>query len=216
MKHILGLLAVATILSACDGGTDPVIPAPPEGTFTRVAQIGERTLHSTFTLTADSGSIRDTLFASTGAVDSTHATELELNPAGDGYLRAVETHDASGSDVTEHVLRYWYFYERNDSLFYFRGMRFRGNNPSIIGDWHISNADSAYIGVSYTYLFADDSVTIITDPGADTTLPYMINRDTLRIEGTGFESFGPRYELIPALAVYITTRANVGYRRVGE
>ena len=33
---------------------------------------------------------------------------------------------------------------------------------------------------------------------------------------TGYESFGPRYELIPALAVYITTRANVGYRRVGE
>ncbi len=218
LLFVSALLAFGLI--ACDGNNAPISEPIPQGLFTRTAQAdGGRELRSSILLERDSAFITDTVYtfpSGIRTVDSVHSVELELNPAGDGYYRAVEEHLASGSDVTENILRYWYFFQRGDSLFFYRGIRLRGNYTGIEGGWRLSSADSAYIGKSYTYVFTKDSVTITqsSNTGVQSlTYSYGLNRDTLRINGGQIPRFGDRFELIPGLALYLTTHADTGYEK---
>ena len=229
MKHFMisvrctAILLVSLVLFACEGSNGPISDPIPQGVFERtVALDNNRELRSRIELERDSAFITDSIFSFPGGVatlDSAHAVELELNPAGDGYFRAVEEHLALGSDITESVLRYWFFFERADSLFFYRGMRFRGNHGSIEGSWRTSTADSAYIGTSYTYTFSEDSVTITQNSNGEntmTTYGYHLDRSNLEIEGNDLPPFGNRFEVIPNLALYITSRADKGYREIEE
>ncbi|MCE2504404.1 MAG: hypothetical protein J4G05_10155 [Chlorobi bacterium] len=210
-------------LGACEGSSGPISTPIPQGTFTRVISLGGgKELHSMIQLELDSTFITDTVYSFPGGVttvDSTHSIQLELNPAGDGYFRAVEEHRTPGSNITENILRYWFFFERGDSLLFYRGMRFQGNNNRIEGSWRLSFADSSFIGMSYTYVFTEDSVTItrISGTGAvHTTSAYALKSDTLSITENNVSIFGDRLEIIPGLALYITSHADKGYKRSNE
>ena len=216
-----GLLAFG--LLSCDGNNGPIEELIPQGIFTRVASLDNgRELQSRIELELDSAFITDTIYsfpAGVRTVDSVHSMQLELNPAGDGYYRAVEEHLAGGSDITQNILRYWYFFTENDSLFFYRGIRLRGNNTGIVGSWRLSSADSAFIGRSYNYIFTADSVTITESSASGTqtdTYAYSIDNSTLSIHALPNPPFGSRFELIPNLALYLTTPADIGYKRAEE
>ena len=219
---LYGLTSLVVLsLISCDGNNAPISTPIPQGVFTRTMALdGGRELRSMIQLELDSAFITDTVYSFPGGVttvDSTHSVHLELNPAGDGYFRAVEEHLATGSDVTENILRYWFFFERGNSLFFYRGIRLRGNNNSIMGSWRLSSADSSYIGTSYTYLFSDDSVTITHNSGTGavhSTHAYTLTSDTLLIADNSLSPFGTRFEIIPGLALYITTHEDLGYQKV--
>ena len=208
---------------ACSESSGPVDQITPEGIFHRVDQVAGGEWHRGLRLEADSAFLFDTLYTDVGGtltVDSIRVLELELNPSADGYLRAVEEERTEGVGVTDRSLRYWYFFQKGDTLRYYRGMRFRGEHASIVGEWSTSAADSAYLGRSYHYTFTDDSVTITVEPDMSVvTTSYTIHDDGIRrIEfGPGdLPPFGPRFEIIPALALYLTSEASPGYRKVGS
>lgn len=220
-SRYLSLLLPALFVAACSSGSGPSDQIVPEGIFHRVDVISGGELHRGLRLEADSAFLFDTVFSNVGGtltVDSIRILELELNPSADGYFRAVEEEHTDGSAITDRSLRYWYFYQRGDTLRYYRGMRFRGEHVSIVGDWSTSAADSAYLDRSYHYTFTDDSVTVRTEPeGSVVTTSYTIHDDGVRrLEfGPGeLPPFGPRFEVVPALALYLTSEASPGYRKV--
>ncbi|MGE3801989.1 MAG: hypothetical protein AB7H80_13290 [Candidatus Kapaibacterium sp.] len=218
---LLSLLALAAFsLISCDGNSGPISEPIPQGLFVRIAPLDNgRELQSTLQLERDSAFITDTIYsfpAGVRTIDSIHSVQLELNPAGDGYYRTVEEHLASGSDIVSNVLRYWYFFQRNDSLFYYRGIRLRGNNTGIVGGWRLSTADSAYIGTSYNYVFTEDSVAITESSKIgvlSTSYAYSLDGSQLSIHGLPSPPFGSRFEIIPGLALYLTTKADIGYEK---
>lgn len=222
MKHVFRLslfvIASSLLVSACDGGSGPASETMPQGEWLRTTTMaGGKEHHSRILLQRDSAFIADTVFSVAGGsavVDSIHSIELELAVAGDGYYRAVEEHVEGGSDITAQELHYWYFYTKNDSLYFYRGMRLRGKQITLPGSWNVSAADSAFLGESYTYTFTDDEVTIahLSPSGTDThTYPYRSTRDSLIIEGSALPFAGSRFEIVPGLALYITSHREAGY-----
>lgn len=209
--------------SACDNSSGPVTEPLPQGKWVRTITMPDGTEHlSRIQLARDSAVIHDSVFSFPGGVrtlDSTHEASLELSPSGDGYLLAVEEHSFNGSEVVERDLRYWYFFVRDQHLYFYRGMRFRGSGTNVVGEWAMSSADSAFLGWSYGYAFSDNSVTITRRGTAGTvtnTYPYDTDKDTLEIEGGNLPAFGDRFEIVPGLALYITTHREEGYERVGS
>jgi len=217
------LLLPTLLLGACSGSSGPVEDILPEGIFHRVEMTAQGEIHHGLRLEPDSAFLFDTTFVMNGStlsVDSIRILQMELNPSADGYFRAVEEERGNGSDITGRSLRYWYFYQKGEELHYYRGMRFRGANVSIVGDWSTSAADSAYLERAYNYSFTDDSVRITTNPGG------MIVETSYEIHDAGIRTlsftsghvppFGPRMEIVPGLALYLTSEASPGYRKIGS
>ena len=214
----LSLVLVALLLSSCQEEAGPIGDVIPQGEWTRTLALqGGKEKRSRIFLQRDSAFIADTIVSFAGgvpAVDSVHSIELELAVAGDGYFRGVEHHSVGGSDVISQELRYWYFYIKNDSLYFYRGMRLLGNRISLPGTWSMSSADSAFLGASYVYTFTNDQVTITRlAPGGTeaNTYPYSAARDSLRISGSPLPFPGSRFEIVPGLALYITSHRETGY-----
>lgn len=212
------LLPAAFLLSSCQEANGPIGEVLPQGEWTRTTVMRDGREHrSMIFLRLDSAFIADTILSQVNGIavtDSIHYTALELTTAGDGYLRAVEEHSAGQSDITSQELRYWYFYAKNDSLYFYRGMRLRGRNLSLSGSWNVSAADSAFLGASYSYSFTEDSVTIVhTAPAGieSHTYPYRTANDSLIIAGAGLPFSGNRFEIVPGLALYITSHREAGY-----
>ena len=215
---IVNVVLLGLFVSACGGSNNPVPDPVPTGTWLRVVPLQDgRVHHSTVLVARDSACINDTVFSFPGGVatvDSTYAVRMELTPSGDGYFRAVEEHTVSGSDVVEEDLRYWFFFVRDDSLHFYHGMRLRGRNTGVKGDWNLSAADSAFLGTSYSYSFDGDDVTItVLSPSGivSHTYPYKISQDTLAITGDDVPPYGSRYEIVPGLALYLTAHEEAGY-----
>lgn len=215
---ITGVVLLGLFISACGGSNDPIPEPVPVGEWFRAVSLKDgRVHHSTVLVARDSACINDTVFSFPGGVptiDSAYAIRMELTPSGDGYFRAVEEHTASGSDVVEEDLRYWFFFVRDDSLYFYQGMRLRGRNTGVKGDWNLSAADSAFLGASYSYSFDGDNVKITSLSPAGTnskTYPYQIAHDTLSITGDDLPPYGSRYEIVPGLALYLTAHEEAGY-----
>lgn len=218
----LPLIGLSLLLASCDSGSDPIPDSTPQGEWRRTLNLPDGREHrSTIFLRRDSAFIADTIVSFPNGVetiDSTHATELELTVAGDGYYRAVESHTDGGSDIVTRELRYWYFYSKNDSLYFYRGMRLRGKGLSLPGNWNLSAADSAFLGESYAFSFTDAQVTVtrLSPAGIETyTYPYSTTRDSLTIVGDVVPHYGTRFEIVPGLALYITSHRETGYAEKG-
>lgn len=222
-QHHLPLLLSLLLLAGCSSSSGPVDEAVPEGIFHRITSSAEGVWHHGLRLEPDSAFLYDTLFVDVGGtmtVDSISILRLELDPSADGYFRAVEEEMANGTDITDRSLRYWYFFQKLDTLYYYRGMRFRGDHISLVGEWNTSAADSAYLGMSYRYLFTDDSVEVTTQPGdRSVRTTYTVHdaggRRTLEF-GTPVAPFGPRFEIVPGLALYLTSTQSPGYLKVAD
>ncbi len=215
------LLTTSTLWLACSSSSGPIEDPMPRGLYTRVEIISGGEIHRSVRVQPDSAFFFDTVYTSVNGVlevDSVYQLTLELNPSADGYLRAVEEERAGGGAVTGSNLRYWFFFQRNDSLYYYQGMRYRGEGLTLPGTWSMSAADSAYLGRSSSLTFTDDSVTVRLFPtGELTKTTYATEKSGVRTISFGpgnVPPYGPRYEIVPGLALYLTTVADGGYERV--
>lgn len=209
---------LALLLVGCGGSNDPVPEPVPIGEWYRSSTMPNGNVYRSKILVArDSACINDTIFSfpnGVETVDSTHEVRMELTPSGDGYFRAVEEHTFNGSDIVQEDLRYWFFFVRNDSLYFYKGIRLRGRNTGVKGDWNLSAADSAFLGRSYSYSFDNNNVKITRlAPNGITSenYPYRASHDTLEITGNNVPPYGNRFEIVPGLALYITAHAESGY-----
>ncbi len=224
ISYLLPSLLLGTLLFVgCGGSSAPIDDLVPSGLFERVKRVQGGEIRSTLRLEPDSAFFFDTIYSDisgTLQIDSIHHLQMELNPSADGYFRAVEEERAGGGDVTGRSLRYWFFFQKRDSLFFYRGMRYRGDKISLPGTWSMSAADSAFLGSATSYTFTSDSVTVTTRPSGEVTrTSYTITVDGVKtiLFGPGnIPPYGPRYEIIPGLALYLTTRAETGYVKVAD
>ena len=217
------ILATATLWQACSSSSGPIEDPEPRGLYMRVESLPDGEVHRTVRLQPDSAFFFDTVYANVNGqleVDSVYHLTLELNPSADGYLRAVEVERAGGDSVTGTNLRYWFFFQQNDSLYFYHGMRYRGEGLTLPGTWSMSAADSAYLGRSSALTFTDDSVTVQLFPtGEMTSTTYATDNSGVRTISFGpgnVPPYGPRYEVVPGLALYLTSLREGGYGRVGS
>ena len=209
------------LLISCSSGTGPVDPVLPVGLYQRVSQVTGGELTRTIQLDVDSVYLSDTVWSINGAtrkVDSTYRVAMEINPLADGYYRAAETHWANDVAV-QRKLSYRFFFRRGDSLFFYSGIRLRGDQVGIQGTWISSALDSAFNGYSFNATFSKTSL-VVTKREQDipTTFSgsYKLSHDSITYTGGPFpKEFGARYEIIPGLALYLTTHDVEGYRRLG-
>jgi hypothetical protein len=157
----------------------------------------------------------DTTFEQLGVgwgIDSTTMTRLEFQGVGDGYQRAREIRQTETTIDT--TVRYWYFFKRGDSLFYYVGMRYLGGSSGLVGTWKNEDRDSADVGGMTTLDFAGDNMVAIRVKSGtqvqNETRAYRTKGDTLTFDGLP-TPYGDRYEVVPGFALYITTRATGGY-----
>jgi hypothetical protein len=161
-------------------------------------------------------SIVDSTWVQNGSewrLDTIRQLRFEFYPVGDGYDRAVEVHKVGGETV-DTTLHYWYFFTRGDTLFHYVGMRFLGNNSGLKGTWVTEAKDAAYLNGYCSLSFDGDSVTIQQGSGSSGGVTgvysYSTNRDTIHIDTDTF-AYGDRYELLPGIHLYITSRATSPY-----
>jgi hypothetical protein len=217
------LLLLAIMASGCgDTSTQFVSYAIPRGQW-RLEKLdtgsGVQQRHMrNFTLSDTLGVLTDTFAIRNNGlweVDSTAITRLVFLSIGDGYQRAIEIHHADAPDP-DSLVRYWYFFKRNDSLYSYTGMRFLGNNPGLKGSWSTDRQDSTLLGEMTWLNFFADSVTINHRStllgNSDSSFGYHINLDTLSIDRVG-TFYGDRFEVVPGFALYITTHAGEGMAR---
>lgn len=230
-RRFLDMLALAALILAgaisavgcSDSGSNPVTSGIPAGVWFNEESftLGGTQLQRKSYLTVSSqseGVLTDTIFALRNGewkVDSVVATDLRFNPVGDGYQRTLEIYNAA-TVAPDTVLRYWFLFRRGDSLFHYVGMRFVGQNPGLVGEWHNDENDILLLNGCSRLTFGMDSVAI-TDrcEAADsvrTSYLYQTNKDTLTI--TGRQLYGTRFEVVPGWSLYLTTRATGGYRIV--
>ena len=226
--YIFLVTCVALFITSCDSGTDPVSTALPRGNWYHVLESNagnpSTRTHSRITLGNDTASIVDTFFTVTNdisAIDSIRYIELELNGVGDGYYRAFEIHTAPDLTPTDTTLHYWYFFVRNNLLYYYTGMRFEGGQSGIVGSWSNASYDNSLLGEQTNMTFTPDSVMIVREALDGTTVfsknySYETDKDTLRIAGSDVPYYGQRYEIVPGLALYITSHATRGYAPLEE
>lgn len=220
-RVLLSAIAVVGFVSC----SNPASPQPepfPVGIYERVEQVVGGEVVRTLRLDADSAIIADTVYSIDGqtrTVDSVYIVEMEINPLADGYYRVAETHRANGAIVSQQ-LSYRFFFRRGDSLFFYSGIRLRGDQVSIRGTWTTSALDSAFNGFAYEARFTADSLVVTTrtsDNESTARGTYDLRGDTIIYQGGPFPTaFGPRYEIIPGLALYLTSDDVEGYRRIGN
>ncbi len=205
----------------CSSGTGPVDPVLPVGLYQRVEAVAGGEMTRTIRLEVDSVQFADTLWTINGpnrTIDSTYLVAMEINPLADGYYRAAESHFANGALVDQR-LSYRFFFRRGDSLYFYAGIRLRGDQVGIQGTWVTSTLDSAFNGYAYNATFTQDSLVVMKrapDTPAEFRGGYRLGRDSIRYTGGPFpEEFGGRFEIIPGLALYLTTHDTDGYFRLG-
>jgi hypothetical protein len=209
------------VVLGCSGdpvATDPADQIMPLGTWSRTQAYadggGDRRLVSTVIISSQTtGILRDSFFVrgtDAWTFDSLAEVDLRFSSVGDGYLHTTEV-DRRHSDTT---VRYWYFFKRGDSLYYYRGMRFLGRNVGLDGIWGSDVSDSLIDGRSYSLAFSHGELTYgSVGDGVSATVKYgySVAGDTLSLHG-GALPFGDRYEVFPGWSLYITNHA-FGYAR---
>jgi hypothetical protein len=223
MRFYLPLLIILLATQfGCDQTTGPAVGSVPSGRWvhdTTLTVAGEQQRQTSVVIlsSTDPAFIRDTSWTlrnSIWEVDSTVETVLKLDPVGDGYLRTVESRRVNGG-MPDSTLRYWYFFSRNDSLYFYRGMRFLGKGLGLVGNWAIDSMDTAATGLSYSLHFTSDSVEIQNSRAngpASGRYSYQSSGSLLTINNVSL-GFGSRYEVVPGTAFYSTTTVQSGYRR---
>jgi hypothetical protein len=171
-----------------------------------------------FTLSDTLGVLTDTFAINNNGlweVDSTAITRLVLQSIGDGYQRAIEIRNADTPDP-DSLVRYWYFFKRNDSLYYYTGMRFLGNNSGLKGTWRTDERDSALLRETTWLNFYDDSLVVSHRSSilgnTDRSYTYHALNNALTIDGID-NFYGGRYEVVPGWSLYITSQAGEGMSR---
>ncbi len=217
---LLALLLVTQF--GCDQTTAPPVGSVPSGRWVRdttftVAGEQQRQTSVVILSSTDPAFIRDTAWTlrnSIWEVDSTVERVLNLSPVGDGYLRTVEVRRVNGG-MADSTLRYWYFFTRNDSLYFYRGMRFLGKGLGLVADWAIDSLDTSLTGLAYSLHFTSDSVEVRNDRAVGPMsgrYGYQAQGSLLTITNLSL-GFGSRYEVVPGTAFYSTTMIQAGYRR---
>ncbi|MBS1912950.1 MAG: hypothetical protein JST22_13270 [Bacteroidetes bacterium] len=215
------LLLVAFAIPGCDSPTGQVGESIPLGRYWREdigSSSGIQTRHArAFTLTSETlASIADTfatMRAGSWQVDSTWRTQLYFTLAAGSYRRATEIRStAAASDTNVH---YWYFFKRNDSLSYYAGDFLAGSNAGLVGTWSIDPGDTVVGSRSYSVTFTADSMKLtgrhpLMNPG---TYPYRTEKNILYIDGLP-APLGPRYDLIPGFALFVTSSGADTYVRL--
>jgi hypothetical protein len=152
----------------------------------------------------------------TWEIDSTAIATLRFQSIGDGYQRAVEVHNAGTADA-DSLVRYWYFFKRGDSLHYYVGMRFLGNNPGLVGTWRTDERDSALLkGTTWLNFYADSvDINLRSDllGDIDRTYSYHTEQNILVVDGIG-DFYGDRFEVVPGSSLYISSRLSEGFTQV--
>lgn len=202
------------VFAGCENSTGPVSYPIPYGSYWREEFVGgERHTRSIVLTTFQEGDIFDTVFTEVGGswrIDSTTHTRLTYQQLSDGYLRTIE----KVVGAQDSMLRYWYFFRRSDSLFYYVGDRLPGSNVSLEGRWASDVRDTALTGRDYSLLFGADSVEIrgrYSDAGIVSGMfAYSAQGSNLSVSGPP-AGLGPRYEVVPGMALYLTTRATGGF-----
>lgn len=214
------LLAPALFFVACESATGPVSFDIPLGRYARVEEtilggVHQRRVRSILLTSQQTGWVYDSLWTDRGTgltLDSTTETTLRFQLTGDGYQRTLEVR-SSGTEV-DSAYRYWFFFKRNDSLYYYLGDRLLGHGGTLVGRWESDVRDSALNGGRYAMTFAADSVTITGNYGGSGAINgvygYHADGRTLTIGGVPM-GLPTRYEVVPALALYLTTSATGGF-----
>ncbi len=215
---VLFIALLAGVASGC-GVDAPVSASVPNGGWVcqAIDTDAGTMLRSHIRLDAYRGNYQiDSFFRSSPGgwmVDSTRSVVLELSAVGDGYQRVLEISSA-GSSESDTTLRYWYFYRHGDTLRYYRGMRFEGASPLLLGSWTMSESDRPLCDPFDSYEFSTDSVVVRRQSvGSEPTIGhfgYSATRDSLRIEGLP-SRWGNRYEIFAASALYLTSFATRAY-----
>jgi hypothetical protein len=217
------LLLLAIMASGCgDTSTQFVSYAIPRGQW-RLEKLDtgsgiEQRHVRNFTLSDTLGVLTDTFAINnngTWEVDSTAITRLVLQSIGDGYQRVIEIRNADAPDP-DSLVRYWYFFKHNDSLYYYTGMRFLGNNSGLKGTWRTDDRDSVLLRETTWLNFYDDSLVISRRSGilgnADGSYSYQAHNNALTINSLD-NFYGNRYEVVPGWSLYITSQAGEGMGR---
>lgn len=154
------------------------------------------------------GTLRDSSFVWNGTdwtLDSVSTIAITFESVGDGYQRTREV----GPSITDTTVRYWYFFKRGDSLYYYRGMRFLGTNVGLEGRWSSDTLDRSLGGAAYALDFQQGHLDYSAS-GVSSPLTYTVSGDTLHVDGGAFP-FGDRYELFPGWSLYVTNHITGGY-----
>lgn len=214
------LLAPALLLVACESASGPVSFDIPMGRYARVEEtilggVHERRVRSIFLTSQQTGWVYDSLWTDRGAglvLDSTTEIALHFQLAGDGYQRTLEVR-RTGTEI-DSAYRYWFFFKRNDSLYYYLGDRLLGHGGTLLGEWESDARDSALNGGRYAMSFTADSVTITGNHAGSGAINgvyvYHAEGRTLTVIGIPI-NLPTRYEVVPALALYLTTPATGGF-----
>ncbi len=212
---------VAFALVSCQNESGPVNFEIPYGTFRRAdtTTVGGTTVRQSHTVVLsveDGGLMLDTISTLVGGawrVDSVAQTMLHFEQLGDGYLRTLEI----AQPANDTTLRYWYFFRRDSKLFFYVGDRLLGSNVGLYGEWRSDPRDTALQGRNYSLRFTNDSVQVAgrySDAGAvNGTFAYSTSGSLLSVPALP-SVLGPRFEVVPAIALYLTTPASGGYPEV--
>lgn len=207
------------MLCSCDQAVDAVGTSIPIGVWRRETIVNQggvdrKSVRRVSLRSQSDGRFFDTLYTMSGTtwvVDSVWETGLTFQGVGDGYQRAVEIIAGMGSSDTS--LSYWYFFQRNDSLYFYGGMRYLGSNPGIVGNWSSDPNDTAITRRYYTFKFGADSLDVTNSSGSGTPsgrYGYQLSGSTLTVTGAVLD-FVNRYEVVPGGGLYLTTPLSPGY-----
>jgi len=217
----MAALLLLILLVGCEGGTEPNSSSIPIGLYSHTEHSTQGGLETKWARTILlpsqlEGHIYDTLFTMRNGsweIDSTLETGLHFQLVGDGYQRTTEVHRVVGLPV-DTTIGYWYFFRRGDSLYFYTGHRFIGNNAGIVGSWESDPRDTAAMHRYYALNFTRDSVSITYKARQVGDLTgiyrYQADRNKITIAGLPF-SLGSRYEVVPGWSLYLTSEATHGY-----